>query len=348
MTYQNNISETVPSTFYRLPKTLFTDNRFRDISLSAKMLYAMLLDRLNLSARNGWQDEDGSVFVYFKMSEAEEQLDCGHSKMIRLFAELEGSSLIHRKRQGQGKPMKIYVQNLLETVPTAEQTSENEAAELSEKDTFEGENESMQTSGGLENSTLEVLFSDDQLSENGAFEPAVCEKQTSGLPETSSSEVPKPTPNKTEINYTEMSETDRIYPPYIPPFAPDIGEIDAMDSIDSYRKAIKANLDYDILLADHPDDQELIDSYIELMAEICASKRPAVRISKEELPTEAVRSRFLGLTAEHIGYVLECMKKTTTSISNIKAYLLAALYNAPVTMEQYYASLVSKDFGEVS
>ena len=121
-----------------------------------------------------------------------------------------------------------------------------------------------------------------------------------------------------------------------------------MDSIDSYRRAIKANLDYDILLSDHPGDQELIDSYIELMAETCASKRPTVRISKEELPTEAVRSRFLRLTAEHIGYVLECMKKTTSSISNIKAYLLAALYNAPVTMEQYYASLVSKDFGEVS
>ena len=212
---------------------------------------------------------------------------------------------------------KIYVQDLLEVIPAKEQTSENNAAELSEKNTFERENEPMQTSGGLGNSTSEVLFSDDQSAENDAFESALCEKQTSELPESSSPEVPKSTPNKTEINNTEMSETDRIYPPYIPPFAPDIGEIDAMDSIDSYRRAIKANLDYDILLSDHPGDQELIDSYIELMAEICASKRPAVRISKEELPTEAVRSRFLGLTAEHIGYVLECMKKTTTSISII-------------------------------
>ncbi len=159
----------------------------------------------------------------------------------------------------------------------------------------------------------------------------------------------KPDTNETEINETERSKTDRIYPPYIPPFAPESADdaMDSIDQIDSYRRLIKTNLDYDILLADHPDDRELIDSYVELMAETCASKRPTVRISREDLPIEAVRSRFLKLTAEHIGYVLECMKRTTTSISNIKAYLLAALYNAPVTMEQYYASLVSRDFGEV-
>ena len=299
------------------------------------MLYAMLLDRLSLSTRNGWQDEDGQVFVYFKMSEAEEQLDCGHSKMIRLSAELESSGLIRRKRQGQGKPMKIYVQNLLE----AEQTSENDAAGLSGKDTFESENEPMQTSDQLENSPPGVLFSDDRLAENDAFEPADCEKRTSELLETSSAEVLKPAPNKTEISETERSETDRIYPPYIPPFTPESAD-DAMDSIDSYRRLIKTNIDYNILLTDHPADHELIDSYVELIAETCASKRPTVWISREELPTEAVRSRLLKLGADHIDYVLECMKRTITSISNIRAYLLAALYNAPVTMEQYYASLI--------
>ncbi len=351
MTIQNNtINETA---FYRLPKALFTDSRFRDISLSAKMLYAMLLDRLGLSAKNGWQDEDSSVFVYFKMSEAEEQLDCGHSKMIRLFAELESSSLIRRKRQGQGKPMKIYVQNLLEI----EQKSENDAAELSENNTFEGENEPLQTSGQLEISPPEVLFSDDQLAESDTFkaenEPVISEKQTSELPETSGAEVSKLDTNETEINDTERNETDRIYPPYIPPFTPEsdgmdaIDQIDVMDTMDSYRRVIKTNIDYDVLLIDHPTDRELIDSYVELMAEVCASKRQTVRISREDLPVEAVRSRFLKLTGEHIGYVLDCMKRTTSSIGNIKAYLLAALYNAPLTMEQYYASLVSRDFGEV-
>lgn len=80
---QNNTSET--STFYRVPKALFTDSCFQDISLSAKMLYALLLDRLSLSARNGWQDEDGKTFVYFTLEEAREQLACGHSKAVRLF-----------------------------------------------------------------------------------------------------------------------------------------------------------------------------------------------------------------------------------------------------------------------
>lgn len=117
-----------------------------------------------------------------------------------------------------------------------------------------------------------------------------------------------------------------------------------MDGIEGYKAQIKANIGYGILVEQRPNDRELIDSYVELLAEACASRRKTIRISREDFPTEVVRSRFLKLNSEHIGYVLDCMKQTASSIGNIKAYTLAALYNAPVTMGQYYTALVNRDF----
>ena len=75
----------------------------------------------------------------------------------------------------------------------------------------------------------------------------------------------------------------------------------------------------------------------------CCSTRESVRICGQEVPTEVVKSRFLKLNSEHIGYVMDSLKSNTAKIGNIKAYTLAALYNAPVTMGQYYTSLVSHD-----
>ena len=116
--------------------------------------------------------------------------------------------------------------------------------------------------------------------------------------------------------------------------------------MDAYREIIRENIDYDILLQERPHDAEQIDGYVELMLEVCCSTRDFIRISKEELPTGVVKARFLKLTREHIEYVMDCASRNTTQIGNIKAYLLAALYNAPVTIGQYYTALVSHDMAQ--
>ncbi len=116
-----------------------------------------------------------------------------------------------------------------------------------------------------------------------------------------------------------------------------------MDEIDSCRGVIHENIGYASMLADHPLDRDLLDGYVELMVEVCCSRREYTRVSRQEIPTDMVRKRLLSLTGEHIGYVLECLQKNTTQVKNIKAYTLAALYNAPVTMGQYYTSQVSHD-----
>ena len=118
---------------------------------------------------------------------------------------------------------------------------------------------------------------------------------------------------------------------------------DTMRSIGYYREQLKENIGYEQLCMDHPYDKERIDGYVELMAEVCCSGRESVRINQEHIAVEQARERFLSLDREHILYVLECMGKTTTLIGNIRAYTLSALYNAPVTIEQYYAALVNHD-----
>ena len=106
---------------------------------------------------------------------------------------------------------------------------------------------------------------------------------------------------------------------------------------------ILENIDYDILLERNPYDKDLLDGYVELMLEICCSTREFVCICGQDFPTEVVRSRLLKLNSEHISYVMDSLKSNTAKIGNIKAYTLAVLYNATVTMGQYYTSLVSHD-----
>ena len=98
--------------FYKLPKTLFNDDKYKDISTDAKVLYSLLSDRNSLSVKNGWIDNYGRYYQYFTIKECKEKLNFGHDKIIKLFKELETNGLIIRKRQGKGKPSIIFVHHL--------------------------------------------------------------------------------------------------------------------------------------------------------------------------------------------------------------------------------------------
>lgn len=100
--------------FYRIPKILFSQDKFWNVSTDAKLLYGILLDRMNLSARNGWLDEAGRVYIIFTIEEIKESLGCAEKKAVKLLDELEKKAeLIERKRQGLGKPNLIFVKNFI-------------------------------------------------------------------------------------------------------------------------------------------------------------------------------------------------------------------------------------------
>lgn len=102
-------------------------------------------------------------------------------------------------------------------------------------------------------------------------------------------------------------------------------------------------IEYDVLSQNVQLDKDRLDELVELMVDTVCSNREMIRVAGDDYPAEVVRSRFLKLNASHIEYVLDRMRENTTYIRNIKKYLLAALYNAPVTMDSYYMSLVSHD-----
>ena len=118
---------------------------------------------------------------------------------------------------------------------------------------------------------------------------------------------------------------------------------DGMRERERYREIILENIDYDILIQDVRLDKDRLDELVELMVDTVCSNREMIRIAGDDYPAEVVKSRFLKINSSHIEYVLDRMRENTTYVRNIKKYLLAALYNAPVTESSYYTSLVSHD-----
>ena len=322
-------SEAEQYSFYRIPKVLLTDPRYKGVSIEAKVLYGLLLDRMGLSTKNGWLDSERRVYIYFTQEDAMALMSCGKDKATKLFRELDqdGIGLIERKKQGQGRPTRIYVKNFLlppdpgqpqqpDTPPSNFQTAEN------------------QQSRPLDSAALLTA-------EIPQSAPLKSRSQDSGFS----------APNKTEKKNTELNDTDPSILPPTPAMASHafVGRSKhrmRMDEMDSYRELIKENIDYDLLLREHPYDADTLEGYLELMVEVCCSRRDFIRISGDDIPTGVVKSRFLKLDHEHISYVLDSMNQNTTLIRNIKAYTLAALYNAPTTISQYYASLVSHDLAQ--
>lgn len=168
--------------FFKIPHELIDNPKFKQLSVSAKMLYGLLLDRMSLSAQNGWHDDIGRVYIYYTVNEVCQDIGCGRNKAIRLLAELDtvkGIGLIERKKQGQGKPDKIFVKRITvqENTEKSSETEQGSTAPVSEADVQRSENSA---SRGRKNRRLEVS---------------------------------KENPNKTDKNQTDFIQTNlSIYP----------------------------------------------------------------------------------------------------------------------------------------
>lgn len=320
--------------FYRIPKVLLTDRRYRSVSVEAKVLYGLLLGRMSLSVRNGWLDGEGRVFIYFTQEDAMALMNCGKDKATKLFRELDigGIGLIERWKQGQGKPTRIYVKNFTlppdpeQSQPVPVPAAPEPPSQLAEPQTAE-----KPQSRPLDSTAVKTPDF-----------PQSAQRETRGQ------DCGKTAANNTEINKTERSDTDSsILPPTPSPPAGKRRRMPKrrmrMDEMDDYRELIRENIDYRDLLHDNPWGRETIDGYVELMVEACCTTQESIRICGQEIDAEVVKSRLLKLDSEHILYVMSSLKENTTKIANIKAYTLSALYNAPVTMSQYYTSRVSHD-----
>ena len=282
--------------FYRVPRLLVTGEQYRQVSAEAKLLYGLLLDRMGLSARNGWYDGENRVYIYYTVEEICRDLNCGHDKAGKLLAELDskkGIGLIERVKQGQGRPTRIYVKRF----------------------TGEAEPDCGQV-GQLKNRSHESGKSDVQTSEN----------PMSGHREIRSADIEKSDANYTDNSYTEFSYN-----------YPSIHQGEYEEKMEE----TKSQLDYPLLAESYPNDDP--ESLVELVCEVLCSSMPSIRLGGENLPMTRVKARYRRLRFEHIAYVLDSLRLSESRIHNIKAYLLRALYDAPVTMGPFYSNAMRCD-----
>lgn len=151
----------------------------------------------------------------------------------------------------------------------------------------------------------------------------------------------------TNKSNTDLSSTEGSNPIPSNPLGPQAADGDGTDGMmadrEAYKQLVMENIEYAYLIQDMSLDRERIDELVELIVDTVCSSRRMIRIAGDDYPAQVVKSRFLKLDSSHIRYVLSSMSDNTTYIRNIKKYLLAALYNAPATIGNYYSALVNHD-----
>ena len=152
--------------YFRVPKILFRDIRFKELSTDAKTLYGILLDRMGLSVKNGWLDAQGRVYIIFPVQEVMDALGCADNKATKLFRELERCGLVERKRRGLGKPNLIYVKNFADPRFQTREKNGSGAADCPPQDTAESRRNKTEINK-TEESEPDPFFSDE---ENGLDE----------------------------------------------------------------------------------------------------------------------------------------------------------------------------------
>ena len=147
--------------------------------------------------------------------------------------------------------------------------------------------------------------------------------------------------SKTEKEKTELSNTDS----FPSEKKTNRSKVTAAE-MEAYRKMISGNISYDLLCQEYPHQREQLEEILEILVETICTTRQTVRVAGNNFPSEVVKGRLMKLTAEHIRFVLGCLSRNTTKIRNIRQYLLTTLYNAPTTIDNYYAAMVSHDLAE--
>ena len=292
--------------FFKIPKILYTDSIFKTLSSDAKVLYSILLDRMSLSMKNGWLDEENKVFIIFTIDEIEETMNIGRNKAINIMKEIQDFGLIEKKRRGLGKPNIIYVKSfLVETIEENGKMEEEKNGDRSLNDKFQE----------VSKANLQKF-----------------EKQTSRNLKNKPQEVSKTNCNKTNKKKTKKSDTD-------------ISKTTSIDKTGCKRKSkkgeggqvekiIKQNISYfDFMDRDSPT-KENIDFIVEIMVDAVESKRD-LKINQTWISYEKIKEKFLSIKKEHIEYILSVLRENTSKITHFRAYLLSIIYNAPINIIYY-------------
>lgn len=330
--------------YFRIPRLLVRGEQYGGVSIAAKLLYGLLLDRMGLSAKNRWLDELGRVYIHYTLEEIMQDMGCSHTTACKLLSELDesrGCGLIERVKQGQGRPTRIYVKQFTDagSSPPATGLPEevDEEPALPDEPDEDFQNQEVKTSRN-EKSRLQHFGSQDFKK----TEVRTSRNEKSRLQHSGSQDFKKVDTSYTDISYPDISYTDpSIHPPYPPPSQPpddlDDGWMDG-----TMEEHVREQIDFPFLAESYPYDDP--GAILDVICDVLSGNEPEFRINGGTVPGRKVRDRFRRLTFDHVCYVLDSLWETPVRITNMRSYLIAALYNAPVTIGIHTAAKVRHDF----
>ena len=298
--------------FFKIPKLLITHELFRNLSNDAKILYGLLLDRMSLSQKNKWYDEENRAYIVCSIEEITELLNCSRNKAIKSLQELDtekGIGLIEKRRMGQGNNTIIYVKNFL--LAQEKNSQQSNAETISEVQNVNFQKSKIWTSKSPKNQLLEVQNMD----YNNTYNIKTDNSET-----IDSNRI---------ISRDEQRYDERL---------------DAEAELKAYQSLIKENIEYDCLMVSYPTERDTIEGIYELIVETVMSSGEKILIASNWYPTALVKSKFLKLNVMHVQYVLDMLRANTSKVRNIRKYILASLFNAPSTIDSYYRAEVNHDF----
>jgi len=161
-----------------------------------------------------------------------------------------------------------------------------------------------------------------------------CQNDNSGIVKSTTLELSKAQSNNTNINNTEINNTNPILSG---------ADVDKDEDRGSYYRYFYDQLEMDIMRERYPYDKEVLDALLDMVVDVVCSRRKTIRIAGDDKPVGVVRAQFMKLHAGHVEYVLDGLKSSASKVRNIKQYILATLYNAPLTMQSYYQAWVNHD-----
>ncbi|MBR4657310.1 MAG: replication initiator protein A [Oscillospiraceae bacterium] len=371
-------------TFFRIPRLLITSPHFSGISVEAKLLYGLMLDRMGLSCKKGWHESDGKVYIYYTIEEICKDLNCASEKAVKLVAELEGGSqvkyrcvrahkmengdivederkqtimynaglevgglyslrpgklyrvvgmidgqersrisLIERRRQGQGKPTKIYVKRFTtREVLTYDQA--NTGSSLTRIENAHGDTITQQ----IDNRNTRI--SENEIQEIGESKFRGFDNRNSRNSGTETQDFRLPNGNYTDNSYTDLSHTQSVNPSLVE--GPLTGEKDGPTDGEAERERIKKQIEYSFLPYRLNRWQlQQANELVELMVAVAMNRAATIKIGQAEYGTAYVRSRLDKLTCEDVETVIRNMEEAGGQVKNVRAYMLAALFNAADT-----------------
>ena len=367
--------------FYRLPRVFLTNEFYSDIPTEVAVLYGLMLDRVALSMRNGWREPDGRVFIYFTLKDAIRLLNVGKNKAVSLFRQMEKLDLIRRRKQGQGKPARVFVRTFVEAAPENADAPAPDCAEPSETPP--------------PSVTPPMAAPECENREATPIMEAAFPAEASPMPEPTRETIPTPV-HDVKRPATPVEETPEAVrnglagllnecavgvrrlgnilaqrltngggvpmnagnaagaapdvrkesagKPIIQSYVRDLAyEGDRWRNVSLIRSEIKENIDFSIINRDNFEMMEQLFRYMDIMVDACCGQTPTVRINGSEYSRAMVRKRMYELDATHLEYVYDCMRECAPKVRNIRAYVLTALFNSYDTIDIYYEAKVSHD-----